>query len=151
MHFRNMKSIFLIASFLFMDFFATAQPKDSFSILLHKKVLLKQTNAVSNNGPQVMAKRNLLKKKGLLTIQYKPAQKNPGWERIFQLTDTDNTIQLQKGFAFAEGTYGFNTLELLPLLEKNKKLLIYTYQQPTDPLLAGIRVERLLLCELVLE
>ncbi len=134
-----------------MSMVAYSQPKDDFSIHLHRKVLLAQASPVNNNGPKVLVKKSLLKKKGLITIQYKQAQKNQGWERIFQFTDSDNTIQLQKGFAFSEGTYGFNTLELLPLLEKNKKLLVYTYQQPTDNLLSGIRIERYLLCELVLQ
>ncbi len=134
-----------------MSLVSYAQPKDNFSIRLHKKVLLEQAGPVNSNGPQVLIKKSLLKKKGLVTIQYKQAQKNQGWERIFQFTDADNTIQLQKGFAFAEGTYGFNTLEILSLLEKNKKILIYTYQQPTDNLLSGLRIERYLLCELVLQ
>jgi hypothetical protein len=146
-----MKKELLLIFFFIMSIAAYSQPKDRFSLLLNKKVLLEQASPVNNNGPQVLVKKSLLKKKGLVTIQYKQAQKNQGWERVFQFTDADNTIQLQKGFAFAEGTYGFNTLELLPLMEKNKKLLVYTYQQPTDNLLSGIRIERYLLCELVLQ
>jgi hypothetical protein len=146
-----MKKELLLLIICIMSIVAYSQPRDNFSIRLNKKVLLEQASPVRDKGPQVLVKKSLLKKKGLITIQYKQAQKNQGWERIFQFTDADNTIQLQKGFAFAEGTYGFSTLELLPLMEKNKKLLVYTYQQPTDNLLSGIRIERYLLCELVLQ
>lgn len=134
-----------------MSLIALAQPKDSFSILLNKKLLLKQANPVHSDGPRVIIKKNDCRKKGVFAIQYKQVQKQEGWERIFQFTDLENNIQLQKGFAFAEGTYGFNTAELLPLLTKNKKILLYSYQQPTNSLLGGIRIERFLLCELILQ
>lgn len=134
-----------------MSLIVLAQPKDSFSIHLNKKVLLKLASPVNNNGPQVSINKKDIKKKGLFAIQYKQAQKQEGWERIFQITDAANNIQLQKGFAYAEGSYGFNTAELVPLLTKNKKLMVYTYQQPTNSLMVGIRIERYLLCELVLQ
>jgi hypothetical protein len=146
-----MKKIFLSITICIMSLIAFAQPKDSFSILLNKKILLKQANPVHSNGPQVIVKKSDCRKKGLFVIQYKQAQKQEGWERIFQLTDSENNIRLQKGFAFAEGSYGFNTTELVSLLTKNKIILLYTYQQPTNSLLGGIRIERFLLCELILQ
>jgi hypothetical protein len=146
-----MKKIFLSVTISLMSLVAFAQTKDSFSILLNKKVLLKTATPVHNDGPQVIIKKSDCKKKGLFVVQYKQAQKQEGWERIFQLTDSENNIQLQKGFAFAEGSYQCNTSELIPLLSRNKKIFLYTYQQPTNSLLGGIRIERLLLCELTLQ
>jgi CRISPR/Cas system-associated exonuclease Cas4 (RecB family) len=134
-----------------MSLIALAQPKDSFSIHLNKKVLLKPASPVNSSAPQVVINKKDIKKKGLFAIQYKQAQKQEDWERIFQFTDAENNIQLQKGYAYTEGTFGFNNAELYTLLAKNKKLMVYTFQQPTNSLMVGIRIERYLLCELVLQ
>jgi len=121
--------------------------QDSWKVCLDKKVLLTtSTEDVEKNIINISSED--LKKNKSLVVSYKQVAPQKGWERSISIyTEKDEELQKQKGKNFV-----LKTSELKKLLEKNKRLKIFTTYLPTDPKMkAQIRVRRVHLCTLVLQ
>jgi hypothetical protein len=146
-----MKQLFFILGICLAAQIARSQTGDTLRIYWNKQLLLDR-NSTGKDSPVITIKKIWLQKKTVLEISFKMAGRANNWRRTFQFTDTVNNIFIQKEFGYTRGNYIFSSGSIKPLLQKNKKLLLYTFQQPPAHVsLTTTRIERYLLCKLILE
>lgn len=149
--FKLMKQ-YLFAILIFYTMPAFTQQPDALKFY-YKKELLLQLKAIGNNhSPVLIIKEQWLKEGTGLQLVYKCGSKHPGWERNFQWAVNENELVAEKSFSTDEGTYTLLFKDYKEALIKHRKLLLYTIQQPPQkggP--SGIRLQRFLVCQLILE
>ncbi len=148
-----MKQTIIIFFFCTNVLISFAQKSDTlFRISWNKQQLLQKTTLHATDTPVVAIKNIWLAKKTPLLVFFKQGEKRNGWKRTFQFTDIVNNVVFQRQFDVTEGNFNFTTSDIKAFLQKHRRMLLYTFQQPgEDNRLSGIRTERYLLCKLILE
>ncbi|MFM2364040.1 MAG: hypothetical protein RLZZ316_2942 [Bacteroidota bacterium] len=150
-NFTHMK-IVLFATLLFYNMQVFAQQPDLLKFYYKKEVVLQLKTIGNNPAPVLIIKKQWLQDGESLRLVYKCASKHPGWVRSFQWAGNENELVTEKTFNTDEGTYTLLFKDYKEALIKNGKLLLYTIQQPPQeggP--SGIRLQRFLICQLILE
>lgn len=147
-----MKHGILLLSLIATSFACFAQKNDTqFRISWNKQLLLQKNSLAIKDTPVVKIKNIWLGKNTPLPVYFKQGEKRTGWKRTFQFTDILNNVVFQRVFDSTEGNFNFTTSDIKPFLQKHRRMLLYTFQQPENSMLNGIRTERYLLCKLILE
>lgn len=136
---------FAILTFIISS--ASAQSGDSWKILLNKKLLL-QTPVESNNA-SVRIDKSASQTKNMISIQYKSADTESDFKRIFYINDAQEKTIKKIELKNNDGTAAFDLRELKAMAASKKPLFIYTTAIPKDPsMAAAVRVRRFLLCKI---
>jgi hypothetical protein len=139
-----MKTLFFALCTFFLLNWVSAQPPDTWKILLNNKVIASGKSDKADSA--VHLKASLLKKTDKIILSYSTANANPGWNRTFFINNEKDESLVTLPMSKQSGSVYMNADRLKKLIAKTKSFYIYTISLPKDRSLAArVRVARVLL------